>query len=185
MVVDYLTFSTSSETGAALVLLIAKEYQKRVRVQDNTSLDILQILIAEDNPLDVQLLSEAFRELNLKAQLVIVSNGEECLNHVFAHENLRRQLPDLILLDLNLPLYDGHHVLRRLKTDERTRHIPVIILSSSQAGSDVDRAYSEYANAFVRKPETLAELVITARGLKTFWTETACLAPTLAGNNNA
>jgi CheY-like chemotaxis protein len=81
----------------------------------------------------------------------------------------------LILLDLNLPKVSGHDVLAKIKSDPQTRHIPVIVLTSSRADSDVRRAYQSHANAYLRKPPTLEGLLSTARDVKNFWMETATL----------
>ncbi|HEX6545421.1 MAG TPA: response regulator, partial [Bryobacteraceae bacterium] len=83
--------------------------------------------------------------------------------------------PDLILLDLNLPKISGHDVLARLKTNPKTRRIPIIIFTSSRADVDVRRAYDSYANAYLRKPSTLDDLISAAAQIKSFWMECATL----------
>ena len=79
--------------------------------------------------------------------------------------------PDLILLDLNLPKLSGHDVLAKIKGNPETRRIPVIVLTSSRAETDVRRAYDSYANAYLRKPSTLDGLISAAAQIKTFWME--------------
>ena len=137
----------------------------------------MKILVVEDNPSDVGLLEEAFRELNSRARIVVAHDGEECLDMIFGPSALTaKEYPSLIFLDLTLPKLSGYEVLRRLKSDDRTRHIPVIVLSASRAEEAIDRAYEGYANAFVHKPSSLQELLAAARGLSSFWMETARLA---------
>ncbi len=142
----------------------------------------MKILVVEDNPGDVNLLKEAFRELHSRAIISVASDGEECLRILLSAEKSPASYPDLILLDLNLPTVSGYDVLRQIKTDAKTRHIPVIVLSSSRTEQEVERAYGEFANAYVQKPGTLADLLTAARGLKSFWMETARLSSSLAGN---
>ncbi len=136
----------------------------------------LQLLIIEDNPGDVRLLEEAFEELKANVSIQVAKDGAEGIEFLSgnAHpkENWR---PDLVLLDLNLPKVSGHEVLARIKSNPQTRHIPVIVLTSSRAEADVRRAYQAYANAYLRKPSTLEGLLNTARDVKNFWMETATL----------
>ena len=135
----------------------------------------LQLLIVEDNPGDVRLLEEAFRELRADVNIQVAKDGAEALDLVNSPRDPAIRRPDLILLDLNLPKISGHDVLAKIKSDPRTRHIPVIILTSSRAEADVRRAYQSHANAYLRKPSTLEGLLNTARDVKNFWMETAIL----------
>jgi CheY-like chemotaxis protein len=117
-----------------------------------TSPRTINVLLVEDDPGDVLMTREAFDEY-LHNRLDVVTDGEEALTY------LRRQgpytdapRPDLILLDLNLPRYDGREVLREVKDDPELQHIPVIVLTTSQAEEDVLRSYQLHANAYVTKP---------------------------------
>lgn len=134
----------------------------------------LELLIIEDNPGDIRLLEEAFQELHANVHIQVAKDGAEGLEMVLqsAHPNWR---PDLILLDLNLPKVSGHDVLAGIKNNPLTCRIPVIILTSSRAESDVRRAYQSHANAYLKKPSTLDGLMSTARDIKSFWMETATL----------
>jgi CheY-like chemotaxis protein len=85
--------------------------------------------------------------------------------------------PDLILLDLNLPKINGHDVLARLKANPQTTRIPVIVLTSSRADTDVRRAYESHANAYLKKPSTLDGLLTAAQDITDFWVRTATLPP--------
>lgn len=136
----------------------------------------LQVLLIEDNPGDVRLLEEAFRELHAGVRLQVAKDGAEGLDCALrAAESGTAAHPDLILLDLNLPKISGHDVLTRLKSDPRTRRIPIIILTSSRAQTDVTRAYESHANAYLKKPSTLEGLISAAENIKNFWLETATL----------
>lgn len=129
-----------------------------------------RILLVEDNPDDVDLTIEAFRENGFKHQLYVVEDGLEALAF------LRRQgsytqapTPDLILLDLNLPKQSGHEVLAKIKTDPALRSIPVVVLTSSAAESDVKRSYELSANGYVTKPAGLEEFFGLVRAIDRFW----------------
>jgi two-component system, chemotaxis family, response regulator Rcp1 len=135
----------------------------------------LQLLIVEDNPGDVRLLEEAFRELRADVNIQVAKDGAEALELVHAAQRPATRPPDLILLDLNLPKVNGHDVLVRIKTDPSTCRIPVIVLTSSRAESDVRRAYESHANAYLKKPSTLDGLMSAAKDIKNFWMETATL----------
>lgn len=135
-----------------------------------------ELLIIEDNPGDVRLLEEAFRELEANIHIQVARDGAEGLDMVLKpdHQPSHRR-PDLILLDLNLPKISGHDVLMRLKSNPQTSRIPVIVLTSSRAESDVRRAYESHANAYLKKPSTLDGLMSAAHDIKSFWMETATL----------
>jgi len=136
----------------------------------------LELLIIEDNPGDVRLLEEAFQELKANVRIRVAKDGAEGIEMLSkTHESKASWRPDLILLDLNLPKVSGHEVLAKIKSDPRTRWIPVIVLTSSRAESDVRRAYESHANAYLRKPSTLDGLMAAAQDVKNFWMETATL----------
>jgi CheY-like chemotaxis protein len=136
----------------------------------------VKILLIEDNPGDVRLLEEAFKELDANILIQVARDGAEGLDVVFQTSFPQRPgSPDLILLDLNLPKVNGHDVLARIKGDPATAQIPVIVLTSSRAESDIRRAYQAHANAYLKKPSTLDGLIAAATHIKNFWMETATL----------
>lgn len=136
----------------------------------------LELLIIEDNPGDVRLLEEAFGELRANVKIRVAKDGAEGIELLTSSLDAGQDWhPDLILLDLNLPKISGHDVLSHIKNDPRTRWIPVIVLTSSKAESDVRRAYESHANAYLRKPSTLDGLMTAAQDMKNFWMETATL----------
>jgi two-component system, chemotaxis family, response regulator Rcp1 len=147
----------------------------RIVMTGEVSRKRLEILVVDDNPSDVHLLTEAFQELNADLKLSVARDGAEALKLIQRGTTTDTWRPDLILLDLNLPKITGHEVLARLKNDPATRNIPVIVFTSSRAETDVKRAYDAHANAYVKKPTSLDGLMAAMRGLKVFWMETAQL----------
>lgn len=136
----------------------------------------IKVLLIEDNPGDVRLLQEAFKELDANILIQVARDGAEGLDMVFQPPTPQKEsFPDLILLDLNLPKINGHDVLTRIKGDPTTAQIPVIILTSSRAESDIRRAYQSHANAYLKKPSNLDGLIAAAKHIKNFWMETATL----------
>lgn len=136
----------------------------------------MEVLLIEDNPGDVRLLEEAFRELQADIRMRVARDGAEGLAIVEKATAARfGNWPDLILLDLNLPKISGHDVLARIKSNPETRRIPVIILTSSRAEFDVRQAYDCHANAYLRKPSSLEDLISAAEQIRHFWLELVTL----------
>jgi two-component system, chemotaxis family, response regulator Rcp1 len=140
-----------------------------------------EILLVEDNPADVMLIREALALFRVPFRLQTAGDGESALDLVFPHDGMRG-CPDLIILDLNLPKLSGHEVLQTIKTDERTRTVPVIVMSSSDSPGDVQRAYEFHANSYVRKPGNLDDLFRIVLSIETFWFGTAKLPKTGGGD---
>jgi len=141
----------------------------------------ISILLVEDNPGDVRLIQEIFREGRIFNQLDIAKDGEEALNYLHQtgiYKNTPR--PDLILLDLNLPKINGNEVLSEIKSDEQLRRIPVIILTASSAQEDVTRAYDHYVNCYLTKPIDLPQFITVVHQIKTFWLNIVQLPMSLA-----
>ncbi|HVS07965.1 MAG TPA: response regulator [Candidatus Dormibacteraeota bacterium] len=134
--------------------------------------ELVQILLVEDNPGDVRLTREALKEAKFRNKVEVVGDGVEALAY------LRRQgqysgamRPHLIMLDLNLPRMDGREVLAAIKKDEDLRRIPVVVLSSSEAESDIARAYELHANAYVTKPVDIDHFLQVVKAIEEFWVE--------------
>jgi two-component system, response regulator len=131
------------------------------------------ILLVEDNPDDVALTERAFQKSRIVADLVVATDGQEALDYLFAtgrHANRGLiGLPAVVLLDLKLPKLDGLQVLERIRGNERTRRLPVVVLTSSNEDSDVLGSYDRGANSFVRKPVDFSEFVDAARTLGIYW----------------
>ncbi len=131
-----------------------------------------RILLIEDNPDDVELTLRAFKKSNVVNQVDVVRDGAEALDYLFrqgAYADHHNKTPALVLLDLKLPKIDGLQVLQRLREDERTQYIPVIILTSSKEDIDIIRSYESGCNAFVRKPVDFAEFMKAVNYLGLFW----------------
>ena len=131
------------------------------------------ILLVEDNPDDVELTLRAFQRNNIGNEVIVASDGEEALDYVFATGKFAGRdpeaLPTLILLDLKLPKVMGLDVLRKIRADERTRRLPVVVLTSSNEDRDIVTSYDLGANSFVRKPVDFAQFMDAARQLGLYW----------------
>ena len=131
------------------------------------------ILLIEDNESDELLTVRALEKAQVGNEIVVVRDGEEALAYLFgtgayAGRNTN-QLPTVALLDLNLPKIGGLDVLRRVRADDRTRHLPVVVLTSSGEERDVVQSYQLGANAYVRKPVDFNEFAQATRALGLFW----------------
>jgi two-component system response regulator len=131
------------------------------------------ILLVEDNPDDIELTLRAFRKNNIANGLAIARDGAEALDYLFCRGAYSQRdiddLPRLILLDLNLPKLDGLQVLERLRADERTKLVPVVILTSSKEEQDMVSGYRSGANSYVRKPVDFNEFVEAVRQIGLYW----------------
>jgi two-component system, response regulator len=146
------------------------------------------ILLVEDNPNDVKLTISAFEKSNVSNEIVVVGDGEEAIDYLFArgrHAGRDSEaMPEVILLDMKLPKIDGLGVLKRLRADERTRRLPVVMLTSSKEERDVTSSYNLGANSFVRKPVDFAEFIDAARHLGLYWLEMNEPPPRREGGRN-
>jgi chemotaxis family two-component system response regulator Rcp1 len=138
----------------------------------------IEILLVEDNPADVRLAQEAFKDAKVHNVLYTVGDGVEAMAF------LRRQgkyaevgRPDLILLDLNLPKKDGREVLAEIKTDEHLKLIPVVILTVSKDEEDILRTYNLHANCYITKPIDFEQFMKVVKGIEEFWLTIVKLPP--------
>lgn len=133
----------------------------------------VEILLVEDNPTDAELAMRALKKSNLANKLVWVKDGAEALDFIFAAgEYSSRTItngPKVILLDLRLPKVDGMEVLRRVKEDERTRTIPVVVLTSSKEDRDVAESYKLGVNSYISKPVEFEQFARTVSELGMYW----------------
>ena len=131
------------------------------------------ILLVEDNKDDELLTLRAFKKNNIGNPIVVARDGVEALDYLFgtgAHAGRDpAALPQVVLLDLNLPRVGGLEVLRRIRADERTKYLAVVVLTSSEEEEDVIRSYSLGANSYVRKPVAFEQFLDAARALGLFW----------------
>ena len=131
------------------------------------------ILLVEDNPDDEELTLLSLRKNNLAHEIIVVRDGVEAIEYLFgsgryAGRNVQR-VPTVILLDLKLPKLDGLGVLKRLRADERTRTLPVVVLTSSSQDADVIASYNLGANSYVRKPVEFGAFVEAVSSLGLYW----------------
>src|SRR5437879_2639800 len=132
-----------------------------------------EILLVEDNPNDVELTLRALRKQNLEGKVFVVRDGAEALDFIFASGSYASRKiedkPKVVLLDLKLPKVDGIEVLRRVKADERTRSIPVVMLTSSQEERDVNETYRLGVNSYIVKPVDFSNFVHAVGELGVYW----------------
>ena len=131
------------------------------------------ILLVEDNPDDEELTLLSLRKNNLAHEIIVVRDGVEAIEFLFGTGQYANrdviQAPTVILLDLKLPKLDGLGVLKRLRADERTRHLPVVVLTSSSQDADVIASYNLGANSYVRKPVEFGAFVEAVSSLGLYW----------------
>ena len=134
--------------------------------------ELVQILLVEDNPGDVRLTREALKEAKFRNKVQVVGAGVEALAYLRQEgEYSGAMRPHLIMLDLNLPRMDGREVLAAIKKDADLRRIPVVVLSSSEAETDIARAYELHANAYVTKPVDIDHFLQVVKAIEEFWVE--------------
>ncbi|MCJ7533373.1 MAG: response regulator [Anaerolineales bacterium] len=131
------------------------------------------ILLVEDNPSDIGLTQRALAKSRISNELVVAEDGQEALDYLFGERTYAgrgvTQLPALVLLDLKLPKVDGLEVLRRIRADQRTRRLPVVVLTSSKEEQDLAASYDLGINSYIRKPVDFAQFVQTIQQLGLYW----------------
>ncbi len=136
-------------------------------------LNPMEILLVEDNPADVELTLRALKKHNLTNQVQVVSDGAQALDYLFGTGAFAGQKhpvpPKVVFLDLKLPKVDGREVLRRMKADERTRMIPVVVLTSSKEEIDIVESYKLGVNSYVVKPLDFDKFVEAVSELGLYW----------------
>lgn len=135
--------------------------------------DAVDILLVEDNPRDAELTMRAFRKRNLANQIFVVEDGAEALDFIFCRgrytQRMERKFPKVVLLDLKLPKVGGLEVLKAIKSDERTRVIPVVVVTSSREDPDIQAAYNLGANSYVVKPVEFDAFMEVMSSLGFYW----------------
>ena len=133
----------------------------------------IEILLVEDNMGDAELTIRALKKKNLANNLIHLENGEDALDYIFAEgiyaARSLNNIPTLILLDLNMPKIGGIEVLQKIKSDERAKKIPVVILTSSKEDPDIEKCYSLGANSYIVKPVEFDKFVNTVDELVLYW----------------
>jgi two-component system, chemotaxis family, response regulator Rcp1 len=138
----------------------------------------VDILLVEDNPGDVRLTKEALKDAKVLNEVYVARDGVEAMKFLHRQNSFANvPLPDLILLDLNLPKKDGREVLAEIKQDLLLRHIPVVVLTTSKAEEDIVKTYNLHANAYITKPVDLNRFVEIIHALEEFWFTVVKLPP--------
>jgi CheY-like chemotaxis protein len=131
------------------------------------------ILLVDDNRMDIELTLDAFRERRLSNLIHVASGGQQALDYLFGHGEFADRdthpLPDLILLDLKMPVIDGHEVLRQIKQVERLKRIPVVVLSSSREEGDRALSYDNGANSYLVKPVSFDGFLDVVHQVDNYW----------------
>ncbi|MGO9386712.1 MAG: response regulator [Methanobacterium sp.] len=145
-----------------------------MKVKNNSK--TIEILLIEDNLGDNRLMVEVFKEGEIRNNMHMVTNGVEAME--FLHRENKHStavLPDLILLDLNLPKKDGRQVLKEIKEDPQLKYIPVIVLTTSQSEWDINNTYMNHANAYITKTVDLNEFIKVIKSIEDYWLYTVTL----------
>ena len=141
------------------------------------NLKLAHILLVEDNEGDILLTLEAFEESKFKSQVSVARNGQEALDYLNQKgefSNVHR--PDLILLDINIPIFNGLEVLEEIKQDESLKKIPVIMLTTSSNQKDIEKAYKNYCNSYVKKPLEMSDFMEAILKIEEFWLQLSVLS---------
>lgn len=136
----------------------------------------IHIMLVEDNEGDILLTKEALEERKIANRITVAKDGKQAidtLNHLDEHQ--KNELPDLILLDINLPKKNGHEVLYHIKNTNGLKHIPVIILTTSSSKHDIMKAYENYVNCYITKPVDVSEFISAVGTIENFWISIVCL----------
>ncbi len=138
---------------------------------------LAHILLVEDNEGDILLTLDAFEECKLKTAISVAKNGQEALNFLHRRGEYKDvKKPDLILLDINIPIFNGHEVLRQIKTDPILKKIPVIMLTTSSNQKDISEAYDNHCNSYVKKPLNIDEFLNAVIKIEEFWLQLTTLS---------
>lgn len=137
---------------------------------NNKKIKAVHILLVEDNEGDILLTKEGFEECNIKTKISVAKNGKEALDFLFKRDAyVEVEKPDLILLDINIPMFNGHEVLKEIKADPELKKIPVIMLTTSSSEKDLSDAYGNHCNSYVKKPLEISEFLKAILKIEEFW----------------
>ncbi|MBF0230339.1 MAG: response regulator [Desulfamplus sp.] len=127
------------------------------------------ILLIEDNSSDIELTKRAFKKNHIKNEIIVMEDGQDALDYLLNPSNSYEQLPVLTLLDLKLPRIDGLEVLQRIRSDSRTKRLPIVVLTSSKEEKDIAAAYDNGANSYIRKPVDFKQFKESIGILGSYW----------------
>ena len=139
------------------------------------------ILLVEDNPADVKITQRALRESAAPVELIVVRDGQEAIEYLLRQgtnaDNAEWRIPNLILLDLNLPRLTGIQVLERIRATPALRATPVVVLTTSRRHEDIEQVYAAGANTYIEKPQDFNRFVQVLQTIQRYWLEMALLPP--------
>ncbi len=130
----------------------------------------IHILLVEDNEGDILLIKEAFEEAKIVIDMSVVNNGQAALDFLYKkkpHQEV--ESPDLMLLDVNLPILNGHEVLKHVKSDEELKSLPIIMLTTSSSPKDIESAYANHVNSYITKPINVNDFLEVVSRIEKFW----------------
>lgn len=137
----------------------------------------VQLLLVEDNEGDIVLTLDAFEESKINTTISVVRNGQEAIDFLFRRNGYEQESkPDLVLLDINIPILNGHEVLKIIKQDPELKKIPVIMLTTSSNSKDIHLAYENHANSYVTKPIEMEDFLKAILKIEEFWLQLCKLA---------
>lgn len=152
---------------------IVKPRERGTRVVNDKA---VEILLVEDNPGDVILIEESLKEGKFKVKLTVVDDGTEAISYLKRETPyLNAPKPDLVILDLNLPRVDGHQILKTIREMDEFKQIPVVILTTSNVGGDIKKAYDAGATCFITKPFGFNNFMEAVKTIEHFWFNVATL----------
>jgi len=129
----------------------------------------IDLLLVEDSVPDARLITEVFRAENIEVDITVMRDGEEAMSYLQSQASENARIPDLIILDLNLPNKDGREVLAEIKNDSILKSIPIIVLTTSDAEEDITHCYKLQASCYIKKPIDLNQFVRMVKSLDAFW----------------
>ncbi|WP_412029833.1 response regulator [Deinococcus yunweiensis] len=135
----------------------------------------MRVLLVEDNQDDAYLTQEAFLSLDPTPEFTVCLDGVEAMEYLQRRVERGESLPDIVLMDLNMPRMDGFGLLEHLKQDTVLRRLPVLVFSTSNSREDIRRAYDKYANSYICKPRLFSEYEDVVQAVRSFWMQTASL----------
>jgi two-component system response regulator len=134
------------------------------------TMDKVEIVLIEDNPNDAELTIRALKKNNLANSIIHLKDGEEAINYFFPQDGMpKNEMPKVVLLDLKLPKVNGMEILQKLKAEERTRVVPVVVLTSSQEERDIVESYKLGVNSYVAKPIDFEQFIAAVSNLGLYW----------------
>ncbi len=145
-------------------------------MRDEMAARTIRILIVDDDPADAEIIQELLEECATALEIHVVHDGVDALEHLSSCTRVPGGgLPDLVLLDLNMPRKDGREVLQEIRATEQLQHLPVIILTTSQEEEEIEQAYRLGANCYISKPAAMADFERLVNAIELFWMQTARL----------